>query len=314
MHSLFIKKFNIEGILLLDKPHGISSNYALQKVKKIYTAKRAGYIGTLDPIATGMLPICFGQATKFSQFLLNTDKRYYVVAKLGQKTNTFDSSGIIVEEKKITFNTHLLEESINSFLGIISQIPPIYSAVKYNGIPLYKYARKNMKIPILQPKNVTVYDIKVIYYRKKEIALNIHCSKGTYIRSIINELGNKLGCGAHVIILRRLQLAKYSEKKMITIKYLQDLTKKFSYENEKLKNLISLLLSIDDFLYFLPEVNLGKKLVLLLKTGITIPVNNIDYAGLKNSLVRITEGTVHAFVGVAEINSNGFIVPHRFLF
>lgn len=309
----FAKNF-FEGILLLDKPYGISSNNALQIVKKIYKAKRAGYVGTLDPIATGMLPICFGQYTKFSQFLLDTNKNYYVVAKLGQKTDTFDKTGLVIEKKKISFNKTLLHQSINSFLGSISQKPPIYSAIKYNGIPLYKYIRRNMKLPIIKNKNVIVYNIKIIYIKKKEIALNIICSKGTYIRSIINDLGDKLGCGAHVTELRRLQLAEYKTEKMITINYLNDLVKRYNtinFEKFFAKKLAPLFMPINKLLYFLPKIHLTKKLLILLKNGVSIQIDNKSF--LFNSLVQITEENTNNFIGIGQVFSNGRIAPIRLI-
>lgn len=309
----FVKKFDINGILLLDKPYGISSNCALQAIKKIYKAKKAGYIGTLDPIATGILPICFGKTTKFSQILSNTDKYYYVVARLGQKTDTFDSTGTIIEEKIVKFSKQLLNKSINSFLGTTYQIPPIYSAIKHNGIPLYKYARKKMKLPILNSREIIVYNIKVVYCLGYEISLNIHCSKGTYIRSIINDLGEKLGCGAHIIMLRRLQLTKYSKENMITIDYLNSLVNKYStnFQYNIISILQSLLLSVDNFLYFLPEINLNEKLILLLKQGVSIKINHNNESG---TLIRITSGNMRKFIGIAEITKGGNIIPRCLVF
>lgn len=305
------KNSDIHGILLIDKPSGLSSNNTLQKVKNIYQAKRAGYIGTLDPLSTGMLPICFGKATKFSQFLSNTDKFYYVIARLGQTTDTYDSYGRITSEKPVFFTKKHLQKIINNFLGEISQIPPIYSAIKYNGMPLYKYARKGIKIPIINSRKVKIYEIKIVYLKKNEIALNIYCSKGTYIRSIIHDLGNQLKCGAHVISLRRLYLANYKKKNMITLKYLENLT----YYNKKLqysiiqKKLISLLISIENALFFLPEINLVEKEILLLKNGIPVKLKNNNYSCIRNEF-RITSGVLRKFIGVGKINNNFFIQPY----
>lgn len=306
--------FRYNGILLLDKPKGISSNNALQQVKKIYKSK-AGYIGTLDPLATGMLPICFGTATKLSQFLSSTDKFYYVTARLGQKTNTADSEGIVLEEKSVSskLTKNIIDKIIHkNFFGKIFQIPPIYSAIKIHGVPAYKHARSDNKI-IMKKRKIIIYDIKIIYFNldKKEISLNIHCSKGTYIRTIIDDLGELLSCGAHVISLRRLKLSNYSTKKMVTINYLNKINNHF----KKLKNnlllnqkLYSLFFSISNALSCFPEINITESNFNYLKKGISIKQKYCT----QKQFVRITKGIEHKFVGIAEINNN-YIFPKYFI-
>ncbi|WWO99670.1 MAG: tRNA pseudouridine(55) synthase TruB [Candidatus Dasytiphilus stammeri] len=214
---------NINGILLLDKPSGISSNFALQKVKKILKLKKAGYIGTLDPIATGMLPICLGKATKLAQYLVNKDKRYYVTAKLGQRTDTLDCQGKIISENPVIINNSKLKNILNSFLGKIKQIPPMYSAIKLHNRPLYEYARKGIIIS-RKPRDIIIHNLRLINLTQNELALEVHCSKGTYIRSIIDDLGEKLGCGAHVTELRRLQVGSCPINYMVTIEKLTAIT------------------------------------------------------------------------------------------
>ncbi len=231
---------DINGVLLLDKPQGMSSNDALQKVKRIYNANRAGHTGALDPLATGMLPICLGEATKFSQYLLDSDKRYRVIARLGQRTDTSDADGQIVEERylldsdkryrviarlgqrtdtsdadgqiveerPVTFSAEQLAAALDTFRGDIEQIPSMYSALKYQGKKLYEYARQGIEVP-REARPITVYELLFIRHEGNELELEIHCSKGTYIRTIIDDLGEKLGCGAHVIYLRRLAVSKY---------------------------------------------------------------------------------------------------------
>ncbi|UAJ65362.1 tRNA pseudouridine(55) synthase TruB [Candidatus Schneideria nysicola] len=205
---------DVNGILLLNKPKGISSNGFLQKLKIIFCAKKAGYIGTLDPLATGMLPICFGKANKFVSYLTNADKRYRVKAFLGQSTNTFDAEGKITSIKPVIFNKNNLEDVLNLFRGEMDQIPPMFSALKYKGIPLYKYANKGINI-YRQPRKISIYSLKLINWSANKLELEIHCSKGTYIRVIINDIGEKLGCGAYVQSLHRLSVAHFSEESMI---------------------------------------------------------------------------------------------------
>lgn len=204
---------NIDGIVLLDKPTGMSSNHALQRVKRIYNASKAGHTGALDPLATGMLPVCLGEATKFSQHLLDADKRYLVTAKLGQRTDTSDSDGEVVSERPLNFTQEALDAALDSFRGDTLQVPSMFSALKYQGQPLYKYAREGKEVP-REARPITVFELNFIKLEGDELTLDIHCSKGTYIRTIIDDLGEKLGCGAHVIMLRRTAVAGYPYERM----------------------------------------------------------------------------------------------------
>jgi tRNA pseudouridine55 synthase len=216
---------DVHGVLLLDKPQGITSNDALQKVKKLFNAKKAGHTGALDPLATGMLPICFGEATKFSQHLLDSDKRYRVIAKLGERTDTSDADGEIICTKPVNITLPQIEQALTYFRGDILQVPTMFSALKYQGKPLYEYARQGIVIE-REGRPITIYENQFIQYDldKQELTLEIHCSKGTYIRTIIDDLGELLGCGAHVIYLRRLQVSNYPIDKMISLNELQNIT------------------------------------------------------------------------------------------
>ena len=182
---------DIHGVLLLDKPQGLSSNDALQKVKRLYNANRAGHTGALDPLATGMLPICLGEATKFSQYLLDSDKRYRVIAKLGQRTDTSDADGQIVQERPVNFTQAQLDAALDTFRGDIQQVPSMYSALKYQGKKLYEYARQGIEVP-REARSITVYELQFIRWEGDELELEIHCSKGTYIRTITDDLGELL--------------------------------------------------------------------------------------------------------------------------
>ena len=218
---------DVHGVLLLDKPQGMTSNDALQKVKRIFNAKKAGHTGALDPLATGMLPICFGEATKFSQYLLDSDKRYRVIAKLGERTDTSDADGQVICTKPVNVTQTQIDETLSHFRGDILQVPTMFSALKYQGKPLYEYARQGIVID-REARPISVYENEFIQYdfAKQELTLEIHCSKGTYIRTIIDDLGELLGCCAHVIYLRRLQVSNYPVDKMISLDELQNISEK----------------------------------------------------------------------------------------
>ncbi|CAD83627.1 tRNA pseudouridine 5S synthase [Candidatus Blochmanniella floridana] len=213
---------DVHGLLLLDKPTGFSSSFFLNKIKKLFYAKKVGYIGTLDPIATGMLPICFGKATKFASYLLNSDKRYRVLVKLGESTDTFDASGVIIRIADVQCNKEKIEECLKSFLGTSLQIPPMFSSLKYQGLPLYKYARRGVNIP-RKSRTIHVYSLYCLNQLNSIIELEIHCSKGTYVRSIVNDIGEYLGCGAHIISLRRLMVGQYIASMMVNIKTIESI-------------------------------------------------------------------------------------------
>ena len=212
----------INGVLLLDKPYEMSSNSALQKVKRIFFAQKAGHTGALDPLATGMLPICLGEGTKFSQFLLDTDKTYQVTAKLGVRTTTSDADGDVVANKKVTVSNDALAKALDSFRGTTQQVPSMYSALKYQGQPLYKYAREGIEIP-RESRDITVFRLDLLRFDDDEVDLDIHVSKGTYIRTIIDDLGELLGCGAHVANLRRTAVGNYPIINMVTLEQLEAL-------------------------------------------------------------------------------------------
>ena len=196
----------INGIVLLDKDTGLSSNAALQKVKRLFFAKKAGHTGALDPLASGILPICLGQATKVAGFLLDDDKRYFVRGQFGQITDTGDSEGEVIKTQAFNDFTHKeIRLAVNHFVGDIEQVPPMYSALKKDGQPLYKLARQGIEID-RPPRPVTIHHIDYLGYENGVVSLEVSCSKGTYIRTLIEDIGNKLGCGAHVIELRRTGL------------------------------------------------------------------------------------------------------------
>ncbi|MDF7671337.1 tRNA pseudouridine(55) synthase TruB [Orbaceae bacterium ESL0721] len=306
---------DLDGVLLLDKPQGLSSNDVLQKVKRLFNAKKAGHTGALDPLATGMLPICFGEATKFSQYLLDSDKRYRVIAKLGERTDTSDADGTVIATKPVTVDESAILQLLPKFCGDIMQIPTMFSALKYQGRPLYEYARQGIVIE-REARPITIYENQFIGFNPltHELELEIHCSKGTYIRTIIDDLGELLGCGAHVIYLRRLQVSKYDSCKMVTLTDLQQLSESdsLSLDNSTLDNSIldKLLLPVDSPLQDYAIVTLtdeqGKSILL----GRQIQLDPTLLANLNSQLVRIYQE--EKFIGVGSVIGDQ-LLPKRLI-
>ncbi|KGY13714.1 tRNA pseudouridine synthase B [Vibrio tubiashii] len=297
----------INGVVLLDKPTGISSNDALQKVKRIYFAEKAGHTGALDPLATGMLPICLGEATKFSQFLLDSDKRYRVIAKLGERTDTSDSDGDVVETRPVDVSLDKLEACIDKFRGESDQVPSMFSALKYQGKPLYEYARKGIEVP-RESRKITVYEIVLHRFEGDEVEMEVHCSKGTYIRTIVDDLGEMLGCGAHVTMLRRTGVAKYPYEKMVTLEQLNELLEQAHRDEVAPKELLDpLLLPMDTAVEDLPEVNLNAELTDLVQHGMPVQV----FGAPEGTPLRMTSGEEKLFIGVAQVNDDGKVAPKR---
>jgi len=210
----------INGMVLIDKPTGITSNRVVQIVRRLFNANSAGHTGALDPLATGMLPVCLGEATKFSQLMLEADKAYRVVAKLGERTDTSDADGTVVERHPVNITKEVLLAALPQFRGDIQQVPSMFSALKYEGKPLYEYARAGKTVP-RKARDITVYSLELVAFTGDTATLDVQCSKGTYIRTIIDDLGQVLGCGAHVQQLRRTGIEKFPVDKMITLEQLE---------------------------------------------------------------------------------------------
>ncbi len=298
----------INGVILVDKPTGISSNDTLQKVKRIFFAQKAGHTGALDPLATGMLPLCFGEATKFSQFLLDSDKRYRVVAKLGERTDTSDSDGEVVETRPVNVERDQLEACIDSFRGTTDQIPSMYSALKYQGRKLYEYAREGISIP-RESRKITVYSVELLRFDNNEVEMELHVSKGTYIRTIVDDLGEMLGCGAHVTYLRRTGVSNFPYERMVTIEQLQAmLDQAKADEIEPGIVLDALLLPTDTAVQDLPEVNITAEAAVHVLHGNPVSAEVVPAEG---TLVRITVGEEAEFIGVGTIDAKGMLAPKR---
>lgn len=195
----------LDGVLLLDKPLGLSSNHALQAARRLYSAEKAGHTGTLDPLATGLLPLCFGEATKFSGELLNADKRYRATVQLGVTTDTADAEGSVLERRQVSATRADIERALAAFVGQIEQVPPMYSALKRDGKPLYEYARAGLEVE-RAARRVTIHELRLLDDDDRSagrFAFDVRCSKGTYVRTLAADIGQRLGCGAHLAALRR---------------------------------------------------------------------------------------------------------------
>ena len=292
---------DIHGVFLLDKPQGMSSNDILQKVKRIFQANKAGHTGALDPLATGMLPICLGEATKFSQFLLDSDKRYQVTAKLGERTDTSDAEGQVVETKVVNVTESDIQQALAQFRGDILQVPTMFSALKHQGKPLYEYARAGITVE-REARPITIFELKFIAYEAPFLTLEVHCSKGTYIRTLVDDLGEVLGCGAHVTVLRRLAVADYPIAAMMSYADLQNMA-----ENQPLEALDKLLLPMDTAVSTLPKINLNEQQTKAVGFGQRVKFENVEQM---YGLVRLFSNTAQ-FLGVAEVTADDVIRPNR---
>ncbi|QLB16224.1 tRNA pseudouridine(55) synthase TruB [Mannheimia varigena] len=292
---------DIHGVFLLDKPEGVSSNDIMQKVKRLFQANKAGHTGALDPLATGMLPICLGEATKFSQFLLDSDKRYLVTAKLGERTDTSDAEGQVVETRAVNVTESDILARLDLFRGDILQVPTMFSALKHNGKPLYEYARAGIAVE-REARPITIFDLKFIEYQAPFLTLEVHCSKGTYIRTLVDDLGEALGCGAHVIMLRRTAMSSYPTDEMMSIEDLQLLAESFPT-----KALERLLLPMDTAVSNLAKINLTAEQTKAVGFGQRVKFDNENQV---YGLVRLFSDS-DQFLGVAEITEDNVIRPNR---
>ena len=293
----------VNGILLLDKPAGITSNGALQQAKRIFFAAKAGHTGSLDPLATGVLPLCFGEATKFSQFLLEADKRYLATVRLGIRTNTGDADGEEVELREIP-DLEQVDDVLEQFRGSITQIPPMYSALKVDGIPLYKLAREGKEIE-RKHREVMIYNLELVEIRNKELVLDILCSKGTYIRTLAEDIGEAIGCGAHVCELRRLQSGPFSIEETVPIEKLMEL------RDESFDALDQTLLPICSAVKDWPMVELTDITASYFRQGNPVQVAGSPTSGWVRLFNETTVQNDADFIGVGEILDDGKIAPRR---
>lgn len=292
----------VNGIILLDKPEGITSNKALQRVKSIFFAQKAGHTGSLDPLATGMLPICFGEATKVSNYLLDADKRYRFSCQLGVVTNTGDAEGEVIDQHVVPeLDEAAIESILQDFRGTIQQIPPMFSALKHKGERLYDLARQGIEVE-RAPRTVNIHELTLLNYSDGVLELEAECSKGTYIRTLAEDIGAAIGCGAHVIQLRRLTVGPFQDSAaMVTLEQLETLLE------ENRDELNRLLLPIDAALMHWPDVRLNADLSYYLLQGQPVQVPKAPSRGW----VRLYNADKDIFLGVGQISDDGKVAPKR---
>lgn len=303
----------IDGVFLLDKPAGLSSNGALQRVKRIYGAAKAGHTGALDPLATGMLPICLGEATKFSQYLLESDKRYQTTAKLGVRTDSSDADGAVIETRSLPpdLSVERVEQLLaDHFTGEIEQVPSMYSALKHNGQPLYKLARQGVQVEV-KPRRVRIHERRLLALRDDEIDLEVYCSKGTYIRSIVEDLGLLLDCGAHVSVLRRLETGPFKAPMMMTLEQLQAVAEPGEGDDQECIHgrLDQLLLPPWTAIAELPSLELSEEQARRLQCGQGC---NQRFDAPEGEVRLFVAGT-ERFIGVGQISEAGELKPRRLM-
>ena len=290
---------NLSGLLLLDKPQGVTSNGALQEAKRLLNARKAGHTGSLDPIATGLLPLCFGSATKLSGFFLGADKTYWTRIRLGERTATGDSEGDVVEKKPVTVSQDDIEKALLNFQGGFLQTPPMYSAVKMNGTPLYKLARQGIEVE-RSPRTVVVYTMELKSFDGLDLELELKCSHGFYVRGLAHDLGNLLKCGGHVVALRRLVVADLKIEdavKLAELTAVPDLAVRQK-----------ILTPIDGGLSHLPEVRLSADAAFYLCRGQAVRAHGLPNEGQ----VRLYAKEA-GFLGIGMVTDDGRVTPRRLI-
>ncbi len=293
---------SVDGIVLLDKPVSFGSNQVLQRVKRLFNARKAGHTGSLDKLASGLLPICLGEATKFSTFLLNSDKRYQAVFKLGVVTTTGDAEGEVTESHDYTpFSRQQLEAVVGRFTGEIEQIPPMYSAIKHKGQRLYKLAHQGLEVE-REPRRITIYSLELRDFGDDFIAVEVLCSKGTYIRTLAEDMGKALGCGAHVKALRRTGVGPFEASQMIALERLEQLAEK------DFDALDAVLVPMEAALAGWPDVRLPENAAFYLKKGQPVLVPKSPTRGW----VRLF-ASGDRFIGAGEVLDDGRIAPRRLI-
>lgn len=292
------QKKNINGILLLDKPIGFSSNQALQKIKWLLKAAKAGHTGTLDPLATGLLPLCFGEATKFAHFLTDADKTYIATIQLGATTTTGDAEGEVLTTSPVNVSRSGFEQACQQFMGEISQTPPMYSALKFEGKALYEYARAGVEIE-RQARRVTIQSIEVNSFAGDVAVITVTCSKGTYIRTLAEDIGKQLGCGAHLIGLRRTATADYQISQAVTLEQFEVMS-----EEERL----AALAPPDSAVHYLPAITLDDDGAFYLLQGQAVWRSG----AIPSGLLRLYNQQ-QVFLGLGELQDDGKIAPRRLM-
>ena len=290
-------KREIDGVFLLNKPLGFSSNQALKKIQWLFNAKKAGHTGTLDPMASGLLPICIGEATKFSHRLLEANKTYIATIQLGVTTTTGDQEGEVVNQKDVVLKPNQLGETLQKFTGDITQTPPMFSALKFEGKPLYEYARQGIEIE-RKSRQVTIYDITLNKIEESIVILEVSCSKGTYIRTLAEDIGHALGCGAYLKGLERTQTGNFQLSDALTIEAIEAMSMASREET---------LLPVDALLEGLSSIKLTLTETEAIKKG-----QAIDFNGKNDNELRLY-GASGQFLGVGQPDLQGRLFPKRLI-
>ena len=298
------KRAIVNGVLLLDKPDGISSNDALMKARRLLNARKGGHTGTLDPFATGLLPLCFGEATKFSHDLLNADKVYETVVHLGVTTSTGDTEGEVTDTHAVDVNLDQVQQALEVFKGDIEQVPPMHSALKHEGKRLYEYAREGVTLE-REARPVTIHSLELLDYKPPYLRLRVHCSKGTYIRVLGEDIGRQLGCGAHLDALRRVQVGH------LTLDGAHELAELEGADAPVRETLLD---PVDSLLSTLPEIALEPELAKRFLHGQRLPLSKegVDIQGL-DGRVRVYRADDHALLGTGQLSEYGVLAPERLI-
>jgi len=292
----------VSGMILLDKPRGFTSNAALQKVRWLLNAEKAGHTGSLDPLATGVLPLCFGEATKFSQYLLDADKGYETVAQLGVTTTTADAEGEVIERKPVAVNQAQLEALLPQFRGDLQQVPPMYSALKRDGQPLYKLARAG-EVVEREPRSVTIARLDLLSLEDDRARLAVACSKGTYIRTLVEDIGHALGCGAHVAELRRTQAGPFDLSQTVSLEELERVHAEGGAEAVD-----AFLKPVDSGLEHWPLLQFSEHSSFYWLHGQPVRAPEAPKFGM----VRVQDHNGR-FIGIGEVSEDGRIAPRRLI-
>lgn len=294
-----VPRRKLDGVLLLDKSLGISSNHALQAARRLYRAEKAGHTGTLDPLATGLLPLCFGEATKFSGELLNADKRYVATVQLGVTTDTADAEGSVLQCRPVTSSLADVEAALAAFVGELDQVPPMYSALKRDGKPLYEYARAGIEVE-RAARRVCIHELRLLAgqgdFANGRFVFEVHCSKGTYVRTLAADIGDRLGCGAHLAALRRTGIGVLDVAQAYSLPMLEALTAEARD---------ALLLPPDSLLASLTEAQLDVADATRLRHG-----QAVRWSGEEGSRLRVYDAE-HCFIGICRQSTDGWLQPQR---
>ena len=289
---------DLDGVLILDKPIGASSNQALQRVRKLLRARKAGHCGSLDPLATGVLPICLGEATKFSSYLLGADKSYRALCRLGQTTTTGDAEGDVLETSDLSVDIRQVEEVLPRFIGQIDQVPPMYSALKHEGRRLYQLAREGKQVE-RPPRRIEIFELQLLSFDGRDLEIEVSCSKGTYIRTLAEDIGKALGCGAHLAALRRSRVGDFDESQSLTMEQLQQ-ADEVALERH--------ILPVDTTLAHFPEIVLNAADSSDICCGKPLDASACEVVGL----CRLkTEND--RFIGLGEVAENGQLKAKRLM-